>query len=495
MTDLEERIAALPPEKRKLLEAKLKQEGIDLSKRFKSFGESIYGAMEPSEEKEYYPLSPAQVRIYVASRFNPEALSYNQHSVMELKGNITREKMQAFARGMIQRHETLRTYFIMVDNKPVQRIKPVSEVEPRLEFHEFSREEIPEFLKRFKRPFDLTEPPLMRIACIHVGDDHYLILGDAQHLVGDFTSVVIMGREYIAFENKEQLPPLKLQYKDYLEWQRKPTVQEKIKKQEEFWLNEFQGGPPVMNMPFDFQRPDKPTFDGANIIFSIEKEKVKKLRGLALAEGTTIYTVLFAIFNILLAKICFQDDVVVGTVTQGRKHPDLEPIIGMFANILPVRTRPAGEKSFTTFLKEIKEKTLAVFENQDYPFENLVEKVAPKRGGSRHPIFDTYFHFYNSPPMQPFKTGVTFIGYHEIKNFNTKIDLNFLANEIMQDEIEINMEYSTELFKEDTVRRFANYYQDIVQAIIGNKDIKLKDLQVSHGLQAAQSQVKGDFAF
>jgi len=495
MKSLEERIAALPPEKRKILEMKLKKEGIDISKRFKATGESIYGAIRPTEKKEYYPLSPAQKRVYVAYRVNPEALSYNQHSVMELHGNITREKMEAFFKGMIRRHETLRTYFVLIDKKPVQLIKPVEEVEAVIEFHEFHREELPEFLKSFKRPFDLTRPPLMRVACIHAGNDNYLILGDAQHMVGDFTSVVIMGREYIAFENKEKLPPLRLQYRDFLEWQDKPFAREMIKKQEEFWLKEFPGEPPVLDLPFDYQRPALPKFEGANIIFTFEKEKVQALRDLALAENTTLYTVLFTIYNILLALISGQDDVVVGTVTQGRKHPDLEPIIGMFANILPVRLRPQGEKSFTSFLKEVKQKTLEVFENQDYPFESLVEKIMSQRLGSRHPMFDTYFHFYNSPPMQPFKTGVTFVGYHEIKNFTTKIDLNFLANEIMLEQIEFNLEYSTELFKEETVQRFANYYRDIVAAVLKNKQVKIKDLQITHGLQAAKSEVQGDFAF
>jgi hypothetical protein len=492
MKSIEERIAVLPEDKRKMLETRLKLEGIDISARITTINENLYTQIQPAEEKEYYPLSSAQKRIYFAQQLNPGSTSYNQHIALDLKGKINQEELRTFLKTVISRHEMLRASFITLNNKPVQKIE--ANAEPILEFYDSNEKEPHELMRQFIRPFDLATPPLMRIGCIHTVEDNFIFILDMHHLIIDFTSAILVIKEFIQFKNGEKPGQLVLQYKDYIQWLDNPRVIEKIKKQETYWLKEFAGQVPTLNLPIDFARNAAPTYQGDSIIFSIKEIDITALQNLAREGDATLFTVIFAIYYILLSKICNQEDIVVGTVTHGRKHVDLEPLIGMFVNTLAVRAFPTGEKTFITFLKEVKEKTINAFENQDYPFEDLVDKVVTTRDISRHPLFDVYFHYYNRPTLKFIKGDLEFIGIHEERNTTSKIDLNFLFSEL-GNKFVFNLEYSTQLYREETIRRFIEYFKEIISGVIRDKNIKLKDIKVSHGLIVAKSEVQGDFDF
>lgn len=492
MTTIDERIAALPPEKRKMLEMRLKKEGIDISARIKAVNENLYAHIELAEEKEYYPLSSAQKRIYFAQQLNPESTSYNQHIALDLKGKIGHEELINFLKTIISRQEMLRASFITLNNKPFQKIE--ANAEPILEFYDSNEKEPHELIRKFIRPFNLATPPLMRIGCIYTLEDNIIFILDMHHLIIDFTSAILVIKEFIHFKNGEKQAQLVLKYKDYIQWLGNPWVIEKIKKQEAYWLKEFTGKVPTLNLPIDFARNAAPTYEGNSIIFSIKDEDIIALQNLAGEEKTTLFTLIFSFFYILLAKICNQEDIVVGTVTHGRKHVDLEPIIGMFVNTLAVRAYPTGEKTFRTFLEEVKEKTINAFENQDYPFEDLVDKVVTTRNISRHPLFDVYFHYYNRPTLKFIKGDLEFVGIHEERNTTSKIDLNFLFSEL-GNKFVFNLEYSTQLYKEETILRFIDYFKEIISEVLKDKNIQIKNIRVSHGLLVAKSEIRGDFDF
>ncbi|MCP4229178.1 MAG: hypothetical protein GY771_03400, partial [bacterium] len=236
--------------------------------------------------------------------------------------------------------------------------------------------------------------------------------------------------------------------------------------------------------------------------FELTGEETGALRKLALAEEVSLFMVISALYNVFLSRISGMEDIVVGTPLAGRGHADLHRVIGMFVTIMPFRNRPGGEKSFKTLLAEVKDTTLKVFENQDYPFENLVERFAPERDPGRNALFDAVFSF-NNVEMQAGEVEEAEIHGLKIRPYPyekkiSKYDLVLHGVETA-DILSFTMDYSTKLFKEETVRRFITYFKDILSAVIKNKHTRLKDIDVTYDLADAGTNLliedEGDFGF
>ncbi|MCP4158035.1 MAG: hypothetical protein GY757_60565, partial [bacterium] len=176
-----------------------------------------------------------------------------------------------------------------------------------------------------------------------------------------------------------ELPPLRIQYKDYSQWQHSEKEKGNIKNQETYWLKQFEDEIPVLELPLDYPRPAIQSFEGDSVNFALTGDETKALKMMALSTGTTVFMVLLSVYNTLLAKLGNPEDIIVGTPVAGRRHADLEKIIGMFVNTLALRNFPEGEKTFNEFLTEVKGRTLDAFENQEYQFEELVDKVSVNR--------------------------------------------------------------------------------------------------------------------
>ena len=256
-------------------------------------------------------------------------------------------------------------------------------------------QEVQEKIKEFIVPFNLEKAPLLRVAVISLSKDRHIMLFDMHHIISDGTSMGILIKEFNELYVGKDLGKLKVQYKDYSQWQLKKRESEEFKNQEEYWLKEFSGEIPVLNLPTDYIRPNVKDFSGDSISFVLDEEITEKLRTLAKETGSTMYMVLLSNINILLSRYSGQEDIIVGSAIAGRTHTDIESIIGMFINTLAIRSIVDCNISFKDYLKCIKEKTLKAYDNQDYPFENIVEKLAIKRDLSRNPLFDVMFILQN----------------------------------------------------------------------------------------------------
>jgi non-ribosomal peptide synthetase component F len=292
----------------------------------------------------------------------------------------------------------------------------------------------------------------------------------------------------------KKLRPLRIQYKDYAQWQNDQKEKERLKKQEEYWFNLFEADVPVLNLPTDYPRPDVQSFEGYQIGFVLARKDTKQLKELAAIHGATLYMVLLAIFNVLLAKLSGQENIVVGTPIAGRRHTELEHIIGMFVNTLALRNLPSPEKTFNAFLKEVKQRTLDAFENQEYQIENLVRKVTLDgritRDAGRNPLFDVVFSFQNINLPEIEIPGLRLKPY-EFEYKISHFDLTLYANEI-NDSIAFSLEYSTALFKKETIEKMRDYYIDIVKQVLENENIKLKEITVSYDLVPAKANILQD---
>jgi len=431
-----------------------------------------YISIEPSEKKEYYPLSSAQKRLYLLHQLDLESTAYNLPTAVGLDFTLEEGRLEDTFREIIHRHESLRTSFQKIGDEPVQKIH--QEVEFVIEYYEAgegsSKEKI---IQDFIRPFDLSRAPLLRVGLIKEEKQKYILMVDMYHIISDGVSMNVLVREFMGIYNDEALPSLRIQYKDFSAWQNQLFESEEIKKQEEYWLKQFEKKSPVLNLPIDYPRPEIQSAQGDSIRFELNLEDSEALKEMASKEEATLYIVLLAIFNVFLSKICNQEDIVVGSAIAGRKHADLDQIIGSFVNIMPMRNYPLGEKAFIEFLREVKESTIEAFENQDYRFEELVAKVAGKRDLSRHPIYDVDFTFQNMQqipldiPEPLFASEIT----------RSHIDLNLMGWETRR-KIIFNLEYCKKLFKQKTIERFISGFKAIISDVIKNPRKKIKEIDL-----------------
>jgi acyl carrier protein len=453
-----------------------------------------FTSIEPLEEKEYYPLSLRQKRFYILQHMD-ETMVNNTPHIMVLQGDLERSRIERAFRDLIKRHESLRTGFETVGREPVQRVHQPGDLDFRVDYQELKKSETEaERIRNFVKPFDLSCAPLLRVGLIKLAENKHVLMFDMHHIITDGMSMQIFVKESAALYAGEQLPPIRLQYRDFSGWQNRLYETGKIKQQEEYWLKQFEKKVPRLQLPTDYPRPKVMRLEGDSLFFEIGKEETAALRTLVKTEDATIFMVLLAVYNVLLSKLTGQQDIVVGTGIVGRKHADLTGIIGLFFNTLALRNYPLENIEFRTFLKDLKERTLTSFENEDYPFDELVQEL--RRRGSltmeanRNPVFETIFSMHNFDvgtvgAADTELPGLTLRAY-PYENKTARYDL-FLRGVDVDNKIMMELEYSTTLFNQATAERIVNHYKEVLHQVLENKDIKLKDITLSSQLLDAKA--------
>ncbi|WP_034862404.1 condensation domain-containing protein, partial [Ruminiclostridium cellobioparum] len=435
---------------------------------------SIYKTIEPVEEKEYYPVSSAQKRMYILSEFENVWTSYNTQLSVVVKGKLDVVRFEKAIKALVRRHESFRTSFGVVGDEIVQKVN--QDVDFQIEYMEASEEEAGNIVEAFVRPFDLGSAPLLRVGLIKIKESEYILICDMHHIITDGVSHGILLNEFSALYEGRTLPELRLQYKDFAHWQNTFFKSGAIDKQREYWKEQFKDEIPVLNMPTDYLRPKIQSFEGSFISFALDSNLTSKLKELTVETGTTMHMVLLTVLNVLLYKYTGQEDVVIGTGIVGRPHADLENIVGMFVNMLAMRNHPQGSKTFKEFLKEVRESSLKAYENQDYQFEMLVDTVNTRRDPERNPIYDVMFTAQNIDVPEIALEDVEFRPYH-FGQSKTHADLNILAY-IREDVIRFSLEYCTKLFRKETVERLARHFTNAAEEVVKNPDALLCEIKV-----------------
>ncbi|NEW06407.1 amino acid adenylation domain-containing protein [Paenibacillus sp. SYP-B3998] len=444
--------------------------------------QQVYVSISPIEKRDYYPVSSVQKRLYILHQLEGAEQSYNMPGAMVLEGTLDRKQFEEAFRRLIARHETLRTGFKMVDGEPVQQVH--HELDFAVAYMQANDEEARDVVRGFVRAFDLEKPPLLRVGLIELAKDRHIMMFDMHHIISDGTSLGIMMKEFVRLYSGEQLSPLRIQYKDYTAWQHSESQKDQMNRQESYWLQTFSGKLPVLEMPTDYARPSVQSYEGAIYEFAIDSVKSEGLRQLAAESRTTLYMVLLAVYTILLRKYTGQEDIIVGTPIAGRTHEDLQPLIGMFVNTLAIRSYPAGEKTFLSYLEEVKETTLGAFDCQDYPFEELLKNVQVTRDLSRNPLFDTMFALENTENAEFDLEGLR-LNIYPSKYTMAKFDLNVTVME-SENELICSIEFATALYKKETVERMAGHFEQLIDAVIGHPQASLAQLQMVTAAEQAQ---------
>jgi amino acid adenylation domain-containing protein len=456
----------------------------ELAKYIDKTATDKYITIKAVEEREYYALSSAQKRLYIAQQMDLNSTNYILPKIEPLGPAVDRKRLELTFRELIKRHESLRTSFEILEEKPVQRICTPAAVVFAIKYVESRPDtDVEKIIRDFVQPFDLARAPLLRAVLVKLGQEDYLLVADMHHIITDNISNDLLIKDFTDLYHARDLPPLPLRYRDYSQWQNLGLENAEIKNQETYWLSELEGDIPRLHLPTDYPRPEIISFAGNFYPFEIDLEESRALKRIAQDEDCTMFMVLIALYAIMLSKLGTQYDIVIGTPVAGRRHADLQPIIGMFVNMLVIRTFPEKDKTFVEFLQEIKEKTLRAFENQDYPFEKLVEKVVPNRETNRNPLFDIAFSWQSleqdSPGAQqsPGDSEERQNTRYEYKRNTAKFDLLLYAVSSGEN-LFLAFEYSTKLFGPGTLRRLIDYYKHILGSVSKDCNQKIKEIEI-----------------
>ncbi|OAB38376.1 non-ribosomal peptide synthetase [Paenibacillus glacialis] len=428
------------------------------------------------EKRAYYGVSAAQKRLFILDQMNGANTSYNMTAAFEIHGDLNIPKLDNIFWELMQRHDAFRTSFEIVDGEPVQIIHP--NIEFKLEYYgKVENTELKRLIEQFIIPFDLSVAPLFRANLVQLNEQHFVLFIDMHHIISDGTSVGLFIDEFNALYSGSELPEISIQYKDYAAWHNERFVQGIYEEQKQYWMERLAGELPVLNMPTDFKRPQRHSFDGGKIEYIIPSEISSKLQKLAGETETTLYMILLAGYSILLSKYSGQEDIIVGSAVAGRDHADLQQMLGIFVNTLAMRSKPEGGKSFLAYLEEVKETCMSAYEHQQYPFENLVEALAIPRDLSRSPIFDVMLTMQNASIEAFHMEGLTVKPY-PLEQQTTKFDISLLA-EVIDDEIRLEFIYCSNLFTSDTMQRFAQHFANVLAVVVSEKsDLTLADISL-----------------
>ncbi|MCP4147218.1 MAG: AMP-binding protein, partial [bacterium] len=449
----------------------------------KTSAKEKYIALEEAEKRDYYPLSSAQKGLYYMQQMAPESTSYNDASAFILEGEIDKNYLQTTFLKLIRRHESLRTSFDIVNHQPVQIIHDEKEITFNIDYFDPQDRQPETIVNDFVAPFNLKRYPLFKVGLIRLQPQEHILIIDMHHIITDGFSHNILIKDFLFLYENRPIPPLRIQYKDFSQWQNQLVQSGKIQRQKEYWLGLFKDGTPQFEMSTDYPRPAVKGFVGDRIAFKIHKEDADKLNRIYRSGETTLYMVLLAIYTVLLAKYSGLEDIVVGSPISGRTDAELNDVIGLFVNMLSLRNRPTGSKTFTAFLAEVRQNVLNAFDNQDFKFEELVTGLQA-RNPARHPVFDVVF------AMQNFNTGETTGDFdlrvtpYKRESNTVKFDLLLNAFET-KDGIDLLLEYSTELYKKETAKKLTQHFGELLRQIVENINIKIDDITLSHSLLTA----------
>ena len=438
-----------------------------------------------SPPKEHYELTSSQKRLYFLHEYDQTSLAFNLPQFCILHGELDRVKLENVINSLLARHESLRTSFELVNGEPKQII--ANEAFLAIEVFSAGEEDKEEIIKKFVKPFDLKNGPLLRVGLIAVSNEENILMFDMHHIIADDISEKILLRDFMSLYNDESLAPLPLSFKDYAEWIQKDEFQTIILKERKFWLNIFKDKPQPLELPTDFAWPSQKSYEGKILVDYIEKEQAEKLKELCDQEGVTMFMFLMAIFSILVSKLGGREDTIIGTPIAGRSYPDLDDLVGLFTNTIPLRYFPKKELSFRTFLAHVKSHTLGGLDHQNYPYENLVDDLQIERNTSRNPLFDLMLAYLNYESKELKIPGLTLKAYERDQK-ESKLALSLFVYNAF-DGIQLNYEYSTDLFREETIDKYRLLFRKIISTVLENREVEIGQIEIAAPLTPVESSV------
>ncbi len=454
----------------------------------------------PQPPEQAWPLSSAQERLWFLDRLEPGSPAYNIGQAVRITGPLDMAALAGSLLETVRRHDSLRTSFLVTDRGPVQMVGPRAFVPmPCIDLRSLPADRAVAMASALAReearsPFDLERGPLLRLKLLRLGNEEHLLLLTLHHAVTDGWSMGVLVRElsalYPALLRREpaSLPELPIQYGDYAVWQRSWLTEGVLASQLDFWRRELQGAPTLLDLPLDRPRPARRSFHGASLPAALPVELSAALRSLGRREGLTPFMLLLTCFGGLLARYTGQQDLLVGAPIAGRNRAELEPLIGLFLNTLPMRLDLSGDPDFLEAARRVRETTLAAHSHQELPFERLVEELSPVRSLSHAPLLQAML------VLQPATPSIELPGLRlsssEIDTGATKLDLTLSFAED-GGRFAGRLTYSSELFHPSTAARLLGHFEGLLSAALSSPSgRRLAELPMVTGPERAQLLVE-----
>jgi natural product biosynthesis luciferase-like monooxygenase protein/FkbM family methyltransferase len=449
-------------------------------------GENAHALSATPEAATEFPLSHGQQAQWFLYQLAPESTAYNISAAVRIKGELNPEHLRRAFEMLSARHPSLRTSFSAPHGEPLQKIHRHAELSFQLEdaadLDDASLQE--RLAAEAHRPFTLEQGALLRVHLFTRPAAEHVLLLSVHHIIADFWSLAVLIHELGALYAAERsgtraaLPPLKLQYADYVRWQERALSSEAGEASWKYWERQLSGELPVLNLPADRPRPPVQTFRGASQPFKLSRELTDKLRSLGTTLGATLYMTLLAAFETLLYRYSGQEEIIVGSPVAGRSRAELAGLVGYFINPVALRADFSGSPTFESFLGQVRRTVLDAFAHQDYPFPLLVEKLHPHRDASRSPIFQAAFilqraHLLNDEGLAAFalgeigaqmKLGELVLESMSLEQRVAQFDLTLMMAEV-DGALGASLQYNADLFDPATIRRMAQHFETLLESI------------------------------
>ncbi|MCD8121442.1 MAG: condensation domain-containing protein [Clostridiales bacterium] len=439
-------------------------------------------------EASCYKCSAEQQRLYIVYQIENRDGTYNMPFVAEFDTIINHGALGRAIKTVVDRHETLRTCFFEQDGQIWQKIEPCLQWKP--EFESIKETELEAKLMECLHPFDLEKAPLIRTKIFET-ESRTILFVDMHHIISDGTSMGLFIKEVMAVYRGEQLPELEVQYKDFSAWQEEFLKSEEVKRQEQFWQDTFADGIPLIRLPQDFAHPSNRTTRGGSYSFAGTESERNAVELCAQKHACTSFVVLLAAYFIMLHKFSMQNCIVVGSPVSGRTHYQAANMIGMFVNMMPFMTKIEDDMDVSLFIDQTKALVYRVYENQECQFETIARLNVKNRVAGRNPVMDVIFAYQNMELPSLVLDG------NQAKCYSLNQDSKYdLMLEIYDDEkgFRMRFEYYKEIFRENTIKEFADEYNRILDAMTGNGQKEtIADLCYSGERSAENISIDFDF--
>ncbi len=479
-------------EERELLRRLLEKEGLGAPGTQTT--QSVAQEQLPSSSSEVsgarpslFPLSYQQEQLWFLERFHSGTAFYNVPMTWRVKGDLDVATLERSLQEVVRRHEILRTCFVTDEHgKPMQKVIE-KRLDVRLRVMDLRYLEPGEREEQAKKiiadesnaGFDLSRAPLFRVVlvCMEEGDHVWGLT--LHHSICDEWSLAVLMEEleqlYEAYRRGEEspLPELEVQYGEYAREQREELSGEKLQQQLEYWKRQLDGMPRVLELPTDHVRPAKLSFRGRMQARNLESRLLERVSAVGKGEGASLFMTLLAAFQVLLMRYTGQEDFGLGTAIANRSQSKIHGLIGYFVHTLVIRANLDGELTFREVLRKVRLTALNAYENQDLPFEKLVEELAPDRDLSRGPLIQTMF---SVPRPTDSKFGSFQLSEFETNIRTSKFDLAMLVEESKEPKIALN--YSTDLFETGTIERMLRHYERLLTAVVENPEQRVWELSL-----------------
>ncbi|OTA15700.1 PvdJ [Xenorhabdus vietnamensis] len=443
------------------------------------------------ERATHYPLSFAQQRLWFIDQLTEGSPQYNCTEDFRFRDQLNFKAFEAAVKALLERHEALRTHFKVIDNEPRQVI--VKDYSLPITLHDLSVLSETEKEHQVKQlgaieentAFNISTDLMLRILLIKLAENDYVIIYTMHHIACDGWSMSIFLSEILTLYKAycqgetDPLPPLKIQYTDYAQWQKSWLQGDILEKQLTYWQNQLIGITPLHRFPLDNPRSEKLHLEGRIHQQRISKNLTQKIRALCTKHEVTLFMFLETAFAVLLSRYSNEKDILVGTAIAGRQHHDIESLIGFFVNSLVIRTDLSGQLTFSELLKQNSRTILDAYEHQDLPFEMLVEKISPERNLNYNPIFQIIFAVQNNQRDTTLEQNNS-IEFEERPLRTTRFDLEVHVYEEEQEgELSILWIYNTGLFNSNTIDRLLANYETLLTNIVDGMNHQLANKEPS----------------